>query len=172
MKKIGLFYGKSAKKTAKVAELIAEKFGQDQIDMVPVETATRKDIDKYDLLILGGATWFDGELPTYWDEILPDVERLNMKGKKVAIYGLGDQDNYPENFVDSIGLLANIVKERGGELVGFTSNEDYEYEKSLAETEDGNQFMGLALDFENQQDKNEERINAWIEQLKTEFNLG
>lgn len=170
MKKIGLFYGKSARKTAKIANSIAALFGEENIEMVALETATKQDVAAYDNLLFGGATWFDGELPSYWDEIIPAVEDVSMKGKKVAIYGLGDQINYPENFVDSIGLLANLVKECGGELVGFTSNEGYKYERSLAETEDGKQFMGLALDFENQKELNDERLSAWVEQLKKEYN--
>lgn len=48
-------------------------------------------------MIVGASTWFDGELPTYWDELVPELESLDLKGKKVAIFGLGDQKNYPDN---------------------------------------------------------------------------
>lgn len=169
MEKIGLFYGKSARKTSMVAEILAEKIGKDKVDLIPVETASKEDLNPYKYLIMGGATWFDGELPSYWDEILPDVETLSMKGKKVAIYGLGDQASYPENFVDSIGLLANLVKHCGGEIVGYTSTEGYEYERSQAEEE--GKFMGLALDFENQEALNEKRISDWVAQILKEFGI-
>lgn len=38
---------------------------------------------------------------------------MELKGKKVAIFGLGDQIRYPENFADGIGLLAEVLKETG-----------------------------------------------------------
>ena len=49
-------------------------------------------------MILGVPTWFDGELPNYWDEFVPAIEDLDLKGKTIAIYGLGNQVEYPENF--------------------------------------------------------------------------
>lgn len=50
---------------------------------------------------------------------------MKLKGKKVAIFGLGDQIRYPENFADGIGLLAEVFEEDEATLVGFTSSEGY-----------------------------------------------
>ena len=85
MKKIGLFYGISTAKTAQVAKKIEDAFGKDQVTVVSVEEAWTDDFKAYDNLIVGAATWFDGELPTYWDEIIPELESLSLKGKKVAM---------------------------------------------------------------------------------------
>ncbi len=41
---------------------------------------------------------------------------MKLKGKKVAIFGLGDQIRYPENFADGIGLLAEVFE--GMRLLG------------------------------------------------------
>jgi flavodoxin I len=46
---------------------------------------TEKTFLSYDNLILGVPTWFDGELPNYWDEFVPALEDLDLKGKTVAI---------------------------------------------------------------------------------------
>ena len=100
MKKIGMFYGTNTVKTALVAKEIKEAFGDAEIDVVSVESAAGKEFEQYDNLIVGAATWFDGELPSYWDELVPELDSLVLKGKKVAVFGLGDQVNYPENFVD------------------------------------------------------------------------
>lgn len=167
MKKIGLFYGTSTSKTATIAKKIKTAFGDAQIDVIPVETAWKKDFEGYDNIIIGVATWFDGELPNYWDEMRPELESLNMKNKKVAIFGLGDQVRYPENFIDGVGILAETFESVGAKLVGFTSTEGYQFEDSLA-LRDG-KFMGLAIDFENQLKKIDERIKNWVEQLKKEF---
>lgn len=167
MKKTGLFYGVSTKKTALIGKEIQEAFGDNKADVVAVEEAGKKEFEQYDNLIVGASTWFDGELPSYWDELLPELDSLKLKGKKVAIFGLGDQDGYPENFVDGIGLLAEFFESAGAQVVGFTSPEDYTFEGSRA-LRDG-KFLGLALDQENQSDKTPARIAAWVEQLKKEF---
>ena len=132
-----------------------------------IEEAWRKDFESYDNIILGTSTWFDGELPTYWDEILPDLDDLKLKGKKVAIFGLGNQIDYPENFVDGIGLLAETFEAGGAVIVGKTSTEGYTFERSKA-LKDG-KFLGLAIDIETQADKTDKRISDWVDQLKKEF---
>ncbi len=121
----------------------------------------------FDHIIMGVATWFDGELPNFWDEFVPALEELDLTGKKIALFGLGDQKGYPENFLDGVGIMAKILEEQGATLVGFTSSEGYEFESSKALRND--QFMGLAIDYENQGSMNKERVAAWVEQLKKEF---
>lgn len=166
MKKIGLFYGANADKTALVAEKIRKEFGSD-ITVIPVEHAWEQDFTGYENMIVGASTWFDGELPTYWDELLPELRSLDLKGKKVAIFGLGDQVNYPDNFVDGIGLLAKAFEEAGAAIVGYTSTNGYTFNKSQALTE--HSFCGLALDLDNQPEKTDARIKEWCDVLKKEF---
>ncbi|MEA4810251.1 Flavodoxin B [bioreactor metagenome] len=168
MKKIGMFYGTNTVKTALVAKEIKEAFGDAEIDVVSVESAAGKEFEQYDNLIVGAATWFDGELPSYWDELVPELDSLVLKGKKVAVFGLGDQVNYPENFVDGIGILADFMVSSGATLVGKTSIEGYLFEQSRA-LRDG-QFLGLAIDIENQSSQTHQRIKDWVEQLRKEFN--
>ena len=85
MKKIGLFYAAKAEKTSWVAERIQKEFGESHIEAVPIEQAWQNDFAAYDCFIVGASTWFDGELPTYWDELLPELRTMDLKGKKVAI---------------------------------------------------------------------------------------
>jgi len=168
MKKIGLFCGTSTQKTATVAKKIQEAYGEGMIEIVSIEEAWQKDFESYDFIIAGLATWFDGELPTYWDEIIPKLLTLNLKDRKVAIFGLGDQIKYPDNFVDGIGILAEAFITTGASIVGLTSSEGYHFNKSQAVI--GGHFAGLALDIENQRDKTDQRIKDWVEGLKREFN--
>lgn len=167
MKKIGLFYGSSTTKTGQIAKKIQQALGEEQVDMILVEEAWVEDFEKYDRLILGASTWFDGELPSHWDEIKPALETIDMKGKQVAIFGLGDQVNYGENFMDAVGLLADLFESLGAKVVGYTSIKGYEFERSLAQR--GDQFAGLAIDFENQSKQTNERVEAWVKQLKKEW---
>lgn len=168
MEKIGLFYGTATAKTATVAKEIQEAFGNGiQVDIVPIEKAWEEDFMAYDNLIVGTSTWFDGELPAYWDEILPELKITKMKNKSVAIFGLGDQVRYPDNFADGIGLLAEVFENCGATIVGLTSVEGYSFARSKAVR--GDKFFGLVIDFENQHDKTDMRIKNWVEQLKKEF---
>jgi flavodoxin I len=166
--KIGLIYSFNTIKTSKNAEKVKKSFGKDfDVEMVNVEEIDEDSFLSHKNMVLGVPTWFDGELPSYWDEFMPAIEQLKLKGKKVALFGLGDQVGYPENFVDGIGLLATALEDRGAKVIGLTSPEGYKYERSVA-LRDG-QFLGLALDIENQAALTDDRIKAWVEQLKKEF---
>jgi flavodoxin I len=167
MKNIGLVYSFNTNKTSQAARKISEEFEKSQLEHVNVETLAGKEFLSFDNLILGVPTWFDGELPNYWDEFVPELEDLDLKGKSVAIFGNGNQIGYPENFVDGIGIMANLVESRGARLVGFTPATGYKFESSVALR--GDQFAGLALDFENQGNQINQRIRKWAEQLKQEF---
>ena len=167
MKDTGIFYSFRSVKTGQQVKKILKLLGTDNVTAVDVDVATGEDFMKYTNYILAVPTWFDGELPTYWDEFLPSIEEESLKGKRFAIFGGGDQKGYSENFVDGIGLMAKYLEEREGKLVGFTSTEGYEFEGSKAQR--GDQFVGLALDIENQAALSNERIEAWVETLKKEF---
>jgi flavodoxin I len=162
-----LIYSFNTRKSKKISEKIAEAFGKSELDVVNAEEVNKDILDKYDRFILSVPTWFDGELPNYWDEFAPDLEEMELKGKKFAIFGLGDQKGYPENFCDAIGIMAEIIEDCGGEVVGFTSAEGYDFESSRALR--GDKFTGLALDQENQARMTSGRIKNWVEQLKKEF---
>jgi len=168
MKTIGLFYAMNAAKTSHIAEKIREDLGGVKVtEVVLIERAWQNDFQAYDDMIVGASTWFDGELPTYWDELIPELETLDLKGKKVAVFGLGDQKNYPDNFVDGMGILADAFQKAGAELVGYTSTDGYVFSQSRA-VRDG-KFCGLVIDQENQPQLTAKRIADWCKQIKEEF---
>ena len=167
MNKTAIIYSFNTKKTGKVAERIKEAFNDESVEMVNAEEISESMFLSFDQIIMGVPTWFDGELPNYWDEFVPALEDMDLKDKKIALYGLGDQKGYPENFLDGMGLMAKILEGQGATLLGFTSVAGYEFESSLAVR--GEQFTGLAIDYENQGSMNKERITSWVAQLKGEF---
>ena len=167
MNKTAIIYSFNTKKTGKIAERIKEAFNDDQVELVNAEEITGEIFLSFDQVIMDVSTWFDGELPNYWDESVPELEDMDLSGKKIALYGLGDQKGYPENFVDGMGIMAEILEEQGANLVGFTKTAGYEFESSRAVR--GNQFAGLAIDYENQGSMNKERVTSWVELLRSEF---
>jgi flavodoxin I len=166
MDKIALIYSFNTRKTSQAAVKIAQEFG-DTIEKVNAETLTEKQFLSYKNMILGVPTWFDGELPNYWDEFVPAIEGFDLKGKTVAIFGNGNQKGYPENFVDGIGIMATLLRSRGARIAGYTSSKGYTFESSRAI--EGDQFMGLALDFENYASQIGSKIKKWTGQLQIEF---
>lgn len=167
MNKIGLFYSFNSNKTKKIADRIIEDFGSQSIESINSETVTEEQFLSFENLILGVPTWFDGELPGYWDEFGPAIENMNLKGKKFALFGLGDQVGYPENFQDALGIMTQLLESRGAIIIGLTSTKGYIFESSKPIR--NGKFLGLAIDFETQANKNKERVKAWVEQLKKEF---
>jgi flavodoxin I len=109
-KKTSIIYSFHTHKSKKVAEKVIESWGAQDIEPVNAEELGREVLEKYDNFILSAPTWFDGELPNYWDEFVPELEEMDLSGKKFAIFGLGDQKEYPENFCDAIGILAGIIE--------------------------------------------------------------
>jgi flavodoxin I len=95
------------------------------------------------------------------------LKNIDFSGKKVAIYSTGDQESYPDTFVDSIGILADVVEAKGAKIVGYTEVEGYNFNESKGQR-DG-KFIGLAIDDNNQSSLTEERVKKWIETLKGEF---
>lgn len=167
MNKIGLFYSFNTKNTSKAAGIILDTLGEKAVEAVNVEEATEDDFEKFSQFILGVPTWWDGELPNYWDEFLPSVEENSLEGKTFAIYGAGDQKGYPDNFVDAIGVMADFIESRGGKVIGFTPNEGYIFDQSQALR--NGVFVGLPLDFENQPGNVQAKMEAWVKQLQKEF---
>lgn len=156
-----IIYGSDGGVTRKIANKLAAKLNAKALD---IKKAQISDFEGASLLILGCPTYADGELQSDWNDHLAKLEESDLTGKRVAIFGLGDQMNYPESFVDAIGILHDIAVERGAKMLGYTSAEGFEFSRS-AGLRDG-QFLGLPLDEDNQSRQTDGRINAWVNQLK------
>jgi flavodoxin I len=172
MSKIGLFYGPEGGNVEKVTRIIAEKIGADKVDVYKVKDVEIDVLDRYQYLVmglstLGKHTWSADHAHNDWDEFLPKLEKADLKGKKLAIYGLGDHIAYADHFVDSIGDLAEVAIATGVELVGKCSTEGYEFKESRAVV-DG-EFLGLPLDEDFESDLTVKRVNAWLKRIMPEF---
>ncbi|GMG86994.1 flavodoxin FldB [Biformimicrobium ophioploci] len=168
---IGLFYGSSTCYTEMAAEKIRQQIGENWIDLHNVAEDPVTEMEAYDFLILGIPTWDYGELQEDWDAVWDQLPELELAGKKVALYGLGDQEGYPEWFQDALGYLHAQVVALGVEPVGYWPREGYRFTGSKALTKDETRFVGLPLDDENEFDLTDERIAAWCDQIMREFGL-
>lgn len=167
MARIGLFWGSDTGMTEEIVTILIDLIGTEEVDSINIFNASVEQIASYDHLILGLSTWYDGELQSDWDEFFEQFKTIDFTGKTVALFGLGDQEGYAEFFVDGIGIIGEVVQENGGSIVGKWSTEGYEYEASKAVLSSG-EFLGLAIDEDNQPEQTDERLEQWVAQLKAE----
>ncbi len=170
-KRIGLFYGSSTCYTEMAGEKIRDAIGEALTDIYNIDTTPIVECQFYDCIIMGIPTWDYGELQEDWEDIWPELEELELKGKKIALFGLGDQVGYPEWFLDAMGYLHHKLQARGATMIGYWPNQGYEFEDSKALTDDESHFLGLALDEESEFEKTADRIDAWCAQILKEFGL-
>jgi flavodoxin I len=169
---IGLFYGSSTGNTALVAGLIARAFAAQGGWVVEVMDIADYYLDAmldYQRLILGIPTWNVGQLQADWEAILPEFDTLDLTGRQVALFGLGDQVGYPDTFGDALFFVADRVREQGAQLVGAWPTTGYAFRQSWAVEDD--HFVGLLLDEENQSQLTARRVALWVQQLIVEFGL-
>ncbi len=159
-----IIYGSSTGNTQSVAEMLGEALGIDNV--LDVAEISPEDLNEYDKLILGTSTWGEGEPQDDWDAF--DWSDVDLSGKTVALFGLGDQESYADTYCDASALLYDEVKAKGATVVGAWENDGYDFEESKFIGEDG-KFLGLALDSDNQDDLNEERVAKWVESIKADF---
>lgn len=171
---VGIFFGSSTGSTEEAAELIKSEFGDDAegpIEIDEIQGSVAEQFAKYDALVVGTPTWNTGadteRSGVGWDEIYyGEMQDLQLAGKKVAVFGLGDSISYSENYADASGELHDVFEKLGAQMMGYTSQEGYEHDDSKAIR--GDLFCGLLLDAVNFEDLTEDRVKNWVAQLKEE----
>ena len=157
---VNVIFGSDGGATKAVAARIAKHTQGRAID---IKTASVADFENCSLLILGAPTYGAGDLQADWESNIGKLTDAKLAGRKIALFGTGDQAGYPDSFVDAMGILYDYVVEQGAVVVGFTETAGYDYTASKAER-DG-RFVGLALDQDGQSSKTEKRITEWISRL-------
>nr|NQU90150.1 flavodoxin [Bacteroidota bacterium] len=166
MEKVGIFYGSSTGNTEKIAEKIKLQIGEENVETINVYDATEEDIKRFRNLIFGTSTWGIGDIQEDWEEFIEAFENIDLKNKKVALFGLGDQEVYGDSFAEGVAGLYRHFKDKA-DLVGQWPNEGYVFESSDALV-DG-QFVGLIIDEDNQRKMSDDRIKKWVSILQKEF---
>lgn len=172
MEKIGIFFGTDTGTTRLIAKKMAKKLG-DGLASKPlnVNRITADDLMQYDALILGTPTYGFDQVPGIstgikagsWEEFLPQLTDMDFTGKRIALYGLGNQEKYTNTFADSLIHLYRFFSERGAEIIGSWDTDGYNFEKSMSVV-DG-RFVGLILDQQAQPLLTDQRIDDWLSQV-------
>jgi len=167
---VGLYYSTSTGNTETVAEYIADAAGIE--DWKDISDAEDGEFEGHDAVFVGTPTWHTGadseRSGTSWDEWLYEkLPDMDLNGKKVAIFGVGDSGSYSDNFCDATGEMYEQLTARGAKVFGMSPSDDgFDYTESKSIVDD--KFVGKMFDEDNYADASEERVAAWIEQLKSE----
>lgn len=172
MKPIGLFYGSDSSNTEDAANEIAGLLGKAGYEVDVIEVINRMEparLKEYQHVIVGCPTWDIGELQSDWERVYKHFDDIRFDGQTIALFGCGDASGYPDTFQDAIGILGKEFRERGATLIGRWPAADYDFSQSEALEDD--YFLGLALDYDNEDEKSSERIDQWVQQIIGEFGL-
>lgn len=164
MKSIAIIYGSSTENTKRAAEKIAERLAEYSPALIDIYDGDEEAFRSNDVLILGISTWGVKDLQDDWSDFYHKLEKMDLTGKTVALFGLGDSFIYPDSFVDAMGILYETVSQKGATVVGEVSPEGYQFDYSRA-LKNG-VFVGLPLDEDNDATLTDERIEKWVESLK------
>ncbi|MBR8465157.1 flavodoxin FldA [Campylobacter sp. faydin G-140] len=161
---IGIVFGSSMGNTEEAAQFLSENLGLEN-EVLNVTDVDADKINSYDKLILGTSTWGSGDLQDDWDAF--NFDGLKLTGKTVAVFGMGDSESYSDEYCNGMAKLYDAIVAKGAKPVGAVSTDGYTFDSSDS-VRDG-KFVGLALDADNESEKTEGRILAWIEQIKPLF---
>merc|ERR1719285_1150898 len=102
------------------------------LEMTDIADLSGEDVAGFDGIIVGAPTWHTGA----------DT----------------DQSGYGDNFCDAMDELKSCFSAQGAEVVGSWSTDGYDHMES--KSVEGDKFVGLACDEDNQPDQSEERVKA------------
>ncbi len=155
-----IFYASSTGNTEEVANKIHEKLND--FELIDISQDGISKMNDCNFVIIGSSTWGEGDLQDDWEDCFDELQSIEFKEKTVAFFGLGDQDGYGDEFADAIGILYEVISEKGAKIVGHTSIDGYDFDNSRAVV-DG-EFIGLVIDEDNQSELTDERIENWCKE--------
>lgn len=166
-KKIGIFYGSTTGNTAEVANKIAQDLGVAAADIHDVANTAPSQVAPYDVLLLGSSTWGSGELQDDWYDFLNGLSVLDLKGKKIGLFGCGDE-TMSDTFCGAVGILFERLQKTGAEFIGEGfGTKGYDYAETPADI--GGKIVGLLIDNVNHPDTVDERVKEWTDIVKKEI---
>lgn len=153
-----IIFGSSLGNTRFVAEKLELLLPGSQL--MEASAVSPESIAKFPNLILGTSTWGVGLLQDEFDTFMELLQQQNLEGKTIALFGLGDQQNYPDSFCDGMGKIYELLQNKGVQFIGEWSADEYDFTTSRATK--GDNLVGLALDEDNEPDLTDYRLKNWV----------
>lgn len=145
MSKVLIVYGSTTGNTEMVAEQLMDCLADADPVLQDIADTKPEDLTEYDFLVIGSSTWDDGLLQQDFRDFVGDGLDIDLSGKKMAIFGLGDT-MYPD-FCESANILEESFTDLGGKIV----------------------VDSMRIDGFPDEPENEEKVEAWCEQVKAQL---
>lgn len=168
MTSIGLIFDTETGNTNKVGVIITKCFPENTVEVFSAAELTPEILDRYNNWIFGTPSMQKGKLADNWQQFIEGPE-YDFSGKTIALFGLGDQVNYPNEFVDGLGVLYQHLSQQGATIIGSWPTDGYNFNQSKAIIND--QFVGLVIDEDNQATLTKDRISIWVAQISKLFDI-
>ncbi|MEA1906346.1 MAG: flavodoxin, partial [Euryarchaeota archaeon] len=119
MAKTILIYGSTTGNTEELSGRVAAGLEQGGADVTVKDVADTgvDELASYDAIVFGCSTWGDGELQDDFIDFHADMDGAALDGKKAAVFGPGDSDDYPDTFCDAVDILEDALKKCGADIV-------------------------------------------------------
>lgn len=120
MDKVAVIYGSSTGNTETAAKWVKAALSETGVKAEILNAADIKaaSVAPYDLIVFGSSTWGQGEIQDDFMGVYDGLTADILNGKKVAVFGCGDNDMFPDNFCQAVDLIAEKSKECGAEIIG------------------------------------------------------
>jgi flavodoxin I len=153
-----IIFGSSLGNTRFVAEKLEQLLPGSRL--MEASAVSPEIIANYRNLILGTSTWGVGLLQDDFDTFMELLQQQKLEGKTIALFGLGDQQNYPDSFCDGMGKIYELLQNKGLQFIGEWPADEYDFTTSRATK--GDDLVGLALDEDNEPDLTDYRLKNWV----------
>lgn len=164
MKPTGIFYGSATGQTRDAAFKIADALSIAAEDVHDVTATAPSEVGRYSNLILGSSTWGDGELEDGWADFIDGLQAMDLKDKKIALFGCGDT-TMRDTFCNAVGILHDRLVDTGARFIGEAfpiTGLDFGPSRAVK----GGVAYGLLLDNVNHEALTDSRIALWCDMLR------
>ena len=137
MAKTILIYGSTTGNTEELSGRVAAGLEQGGAEVTVKDVADTgvDELAAYDAIIFGCSTWGDGELQDDFIDFHADLDGASLEGKKAAVFGPGDSDDYPDTFCDAVDILEDALKKCGADIVAENLKVDGDVEPAFGDAE-------------------------------------
>lgn len=137
MAKVVLVYGSTTGNTEALSEHVAAGLKQAGADVrvKNVTDASVGELADYDAVVFGCSTWGAGELQDDFIDFYDGMDNASLEGKKAAVFGPGDSDDYPDTFCEAVDILEDALKKCGAEIVAESFKVDGDVEPAFGDAE-------------------------------------
>jgi flavodoxin I len=111
-----MVYASMTGNTLDMAEAIVEGINeQEEVVMKDVIEVHADELENYDGILLGAYTWGDGDLPDEFIDFYEEMNQINLKGKKAAVFG--SCDSAYEQVGAAVDILIQKLIDQGAEVI-------------------------------------------------------